>query len=500
MMLIMLHGDGGKIVRAVTFAFNNMVIYKNRETAFKLNMQHLFSDISDIIQSQDVKNIQFAIAQKFNAERNEAHKNIETAFNNTQKERQKAYEQATRIKKLLENSNLTQQQKAQLQRKLNQVESQIRQASASNAFASEKDFASLSELQQKQVYEAAGVAHMAQFKKLTIEQKQAYFSQVNLNQVNLQGSNISTAELTKRQAELNATTSAKAKQQVLSVQQADNISALQSGMNTKIQKTNAENLAEIKKTTTTAIAEFKASNTASIKQEANTAATAKKDAISAQATYTDLEANKTQYMQDAALKYVDQSAKLQKLEQLSTQQLHFSKSAHGLITDAAIKRDMAESGFSKATDRAVLTAYAKSTVDSSGNVDIKKLTNETQTIQYVNPSGQKQWYTVKFNDDGSHQITDVQVQNTSTGKKESFDKNKLSQSWKNNLDSTFSQIGKQRQQIIAEKKNAEATVQKSIAENRTKHEQSVKTAQKAQEKIKTLDKNNASLDAFMRTI
>jgi hypothetical protein len=34
--------------------------------AFECRLQHLFSDISDIIESQNVKNAEFAIAKRFN--------------------------------------------------------------------------------------------------------------------------------------------------------------------------------------------------------------------------------------------------------------------------------------------------------------------------------------------------------------------------------------------------------------------------------------------------
>ena len=76
-------GSAEKIVRAVTFKFNNMIILQNRQAAFDCHLLHLFSDISDIIESQAVKNAEFAIAKKFNEERATARANIEEAYNNT---------------------------------------------------------------------------------------------------------------------------------------------------------------------------------------------------------------------------------------------------------------------------------------------------------------------------------------------------------------------------------------------------------------------------------
>jgi hypothetical protein len=76
-------GDAGKVVRAVTFKFNNMIILQNRQAAFDCHLLHLFSDISDIIESKEVKNAELAIAKKFNDERNAAREKIRQAYNAT---------------------------------------------------------------------------------------------------------------------------------------------------------------------------------------------------------------------------------------------------------------------------------------------------------------------------------------------------------------------------------------------------------------------------------
>lgn len=132
-----------------------MIILQNRQAAFDCHLLHLFSDISDIIESQAVKNAEFAIAKKFNEERATARANIEEAYNNTVYQRTKAFSEVTRLKQMLSSPALTETQKATLEKQLTDAETTLRHASEGNAFmSSAASFNDLSEQQQKQVYQS----------------------------------------------------------------------------------------------------------------------------------------------------------------------------------------------------------------------------------------------------------------------------------------------------------------------------------------------------------
>lgn len=135
-----------------------MIVLQNRQAAFDCHLLHLFSDISDIIESQEVKNAEFAIAKRFNEQSNAARAKIEQAYNNTATQRNKAYNEAynevTKLKQILNNPALTESQKATLEKQLTSAETALRHASESNAFMNTDSFNKLSQSQQKQVYQA----------------------------------------------------------------------------------------------------------------------------------------------------------------------------------------------------------------------------------------------------------------------------------------------------------------------------------------------------------
>jgi hypothetical protein len=50
-----MQGDAGKIVRAVTFKFNTMIVLTSKIMAINYSLDHLFSDISQYIKSSHTK-------------------------------------------------------------------------------------------------------------------------------------------------------------------------------------------------------------------------------------------------------------------------------------------------------------------------------------------------------------------------------------------------------------------------------------------------------------
>jgi hypothetical protein len=120
--------------------------------AFECRLQHLFSDISDIIESQDVKNAEAIIAKKFNDERAAAEARIAAAYNATAAARNQAYAEIARLKQLLSADGLTEVQKIKLENQLRDAETALQKASANNVFIDTDNFEQLTESQKKQVY------------------------------------------------------------------------------------------------------------------------------------------------------------------------------------------------------------------------------------------------------------------------------------------------------------------------------------------------------------
>ena len=110
--------DSGKLVRAVKFKFNNMIILYNREMAFKCKLLHLFSNISDIIESEEVKKLKFLIAKKFNDNQTANIQRVAMAYNaNIEIVKKRTTEEIERIQQLLNNNkDLTEIEKKTLQR------------------------------------------------------------------------------------------------------------------------------------------------------------------------------------------------------------------------------------------------------------------------------------------------------------------------------------------------------------------------------------------------
>jgi hypothetical protein len=84
---------------------------------------------------------------------------------------------------------------------------------------------------------------------------------------------------------------------------------------------------------------------------------------------------------------------------------------------------------------------------ADGKTDINKIMQETQEIKYVNSSGETEYYKVKFNQDGSHTVLGVKTKNGEVKLSE------LNEGWQNKVDKTFTEISKQRQQIITAEKH-----------------------------------------------
>ena len=80
----------------------------------------------------------------------------------------------------------------------------------------------------------------------------------------------------------------------------------------------------------------------------------------------------------------------------------------------------------------IYQSYAKSMIGSDGNVDIEKLTSDTQEITHVDYAGKKSTFVVQFDHFGNHHI--VGTKNSDGTISETVD---LNDGWKEDLHKTF---------------------------------------------------------------
>ena len=113
-----MQGDVGKIVRAVTFKFNNIINLKDRQMARKYKLYHLFSDISEILQSAQVKQIEKNARLQFDSKMNQKRKAIADAYDAIASNRIKTKEQFLALKRQLEAQGINVQNIPRIKKRL----------------------------------------------------------------------------------------------------------------------------------------------------------------------------------------------------------------------------------------------------------------------------------------------------------------------------------------------------------------------------------------------
>ena len=315
-----------------------------------------------------------------------------------------------------------------------------------------------------------GVSHTYSFDKLSKEQQQAYFAQANLQNVNLQNTGFSINELKQRQSELASTASVAAQTKMNSIITAANntdVGQMQSTILSKVNASNTEAIAQIRTQTKQTVDGFIAANNSEI--AAAQQLSAKKSEQQEQLLAVNI--NSKEFFEKNAQNQVDT---LQVLATKNNQKVY--RGTVGNFQQTAILGHLSRNGVSTNVDGHVYSAYAKSVTDNNGKVDVNKIMQQTQEIKYVNSSGKTEVYTVKFNSDGSHQIVSMQSGNTIV------DPSKLSESWQKDLNNTFSEIGKQRQQMIQNINKAQAQHTQTIAQNEKMIQESTISAANAKKR------------------
>lgn len=286
-------------------------------------------------------------------------------------------------------------------------------------------------------------------------------------------------ELTNRQQVLNQTTSNDLKTQMSSISAASNVDSykLENTMLQHIDTANETNISKIQNQTRETLINFRKENT------------------------LEKENAEQKYMQ-----YQDKAFELSERERVDVYSKEFKEKA--LAKDAEIVKNIAtvkyggkdsipetvfnnyleKNNISTDVNGNIYQSYAKSMIGSDGNVDIEKLTSDTQEITHVDYAGKKSTFVVQFDHFGNHHI--VGTKNSDGTISETVD---LNDGWKEDLHKTFTQAGQQRAILLSNLEDArEAEIaRQNMLDKKQQHYE--RLSQAAAETANMADERNSQI-------